>query len=99
MLDPSAASFRAELVSRGLLVADAINDVVDGIRKVSTVMKLRKLRVHKKCTNGIAEIGAYCWDAKAALRGEEKPIKAFDHFVDAIRYAIHTKIQQWRISC
>jgi len=98
VLDPSAASFAAELRSRGLLVQDADNEVLDGIRMVSVMMKRGLIRIHKRCTNTIGETAAYAWDEKAALRGEEKPIKSNDHCPDALRYGIKTKIPQWRLA-
>jgi PBSX family phage terminase large subunit len=98
ILDPSAASFAAELRTRGVIVRDANNDVINGIRLVSSMFKRRMIRVHERCTNGIAETASYCWDEKAALRGEEKPLKTFDHFNDALRYLCATMIPAWRLA-
>jgi hypothetical protein len=39
----------------------------------------------------------YAWDSKAALRGEEKPLKIHDHCPDALRYFAKTEIQFWRL--
>ena len=33
---------------------------------------------------------------KAAKRGEEKPIKEYDHGCDALRYFINTILPKWR---
>lgn len=97
IIDPSAASFKAVLRQRGYLVRDANNDVVDGIRKVATLLNRRKIRVHKRCTNFINEIHGYIWDEKARQRGEEKPLKEKDHAMDALRYFVSTVIPKYRI--
>lgn len=97
ILDPSAASFAAELRSRGLVVNDADNEVLDGIRVVSTVLKRKMLRIHRRCVNTCEEMSAYRWDEKAALRGVEQPIKEKDHAPDELRYYCKTKFPQWRL--
>lgn len=79
VLDPSAASFKVELRNRGYRVKDADNDVRNGISKVSTMFALNKLLINKNCRYLIKELLSYRWDAKAAERGDEKPIKANDH--------------------
>ncbi len=99
IVDPSAASFRAELLKRGLYVVDANNDVDDGIRRVSSMLNLKKLRINKEgCPNGVREMETYSWNEKAALVGREQPIKAHDHYPDAGRYHINTRINDWRIA-
>ena len=49
LVDPSAASFIAELKSRGLLVKAANNDVLDGIRKTATLFQQRRLIINQAC--------------------------------------------------
>jgi hypothetical protein len=36
------------------------------------------------------------WDPKAALRGEEKPLKVDDHGPDALRYRVMGTRRWWR---
>ncbi len=98
ILDPSAASFRAELASCGIITVNADNDVLDGIRLMASVISLGYLRVNRKCTRFAQEIVAYSWDSKAAERGEEKPIKQADHGMDSIRYLIKRIIKPWRLT-
>lgn len=99
IIDPSAASFRAELVSRGFLVTDAENDVEDGIRRVSTMLGRKKLRINKQgCPNGVREMQTYSWDKKKSDKGTEQPVKAHDHFPDAARYYVKTRIGDWRLA-
>lgn len=95
IVDPSAASFIAELQSRGVYVISANNEVLDGIRKTATLMKRRQLLVCSDCGGLLDELGTYMWDDKAALRGEEKPIKQADHGCDALRYYINS-LPPWR---
>lgn len=98
ILDPSAASFRAELASRGIITVNADNDVLDGIRLMATVIGLGYLRVNRKCKRFAQEIVTYSWDSKAAERGEEKPVKQADHAMDSIRYLIKRIIKPWRLT-
>ena len=90
IVDPSAASFIAELTKRGIKVIPADNAVEDGIRLVATLLNLGKIMFCNCCENTIHEFGSYIWDAKAAERGEDKPIKQHDHAMDAIRYFCYT---------
>lgn len=47
----------------------------------------------------IQEMQTYSWDAKAAQRGEEKPLKLNDHGPDAFRYFAKSEVPYWRLSC
>lgn len=98
IVPPEAASFKAELRNRGLWITDADNDVSDGIRLVSSMMSLKRVRVHESCTRLINGIRNYSWDGKAAKRGEEKPLKQDDDETDAFRYGLKTKIKPWRMA-
>jgi len=96
---PECASFRAELVQRGLWVTDADNEVLEGIQTVSGMMTTRKIRIHKrKCADLIREIQFYCWDENASKRGKEQPLKQNDDDCDALRYGLHGKIPRWRFA-
>ena len=98
LLDPSAASFKAELRKRGHRVTEADNNVLDGIRMVASMIANGVIKVNKdKCPNFLKEIGAYVWDDKARLNGEDKPLKQNDHAMDAIRYLVNTFISPRRI--
>jgi PBSX family phage terminase large subunit len=90
IIDPSAASFRTQLRKDGWFVRDANNDVLDGIRTVSTMLHERRLYVHESCKNLIREMPGYAWDPKAQSKGEDRPMKVNDHAVDAARYFCHT---------
>lgn len=95
IVDPSAASFITALRRRGVYVQEADNDVLDGIRKMSVLIKRRELQVKNTCKGFLDEVGTYRWDDKAAERGEEKPVKQADHAMDACRYFVNY-LPDWR---
>ncbi|WP_369696724.1 terminase [Streptomyces sp. XD-27] len=96
-IDPSAASYSAQLWSDGHPgVARADNSVLDGIRSVSNALDGGLLYVHRSCEGLLGELPGYAWSEEAAARGEDRPIKANDHSVDALRYAVHSIAHEWR---
>lgn len=90
IVDPSAASFIAELRKAGIPVLKAKNNVEDGIRLVSTLLNQERILFSSSCVNTIKEFASYIWDEKACAIGEDKPVKQFDHAMDAIRYFCFT---------
>lgn len=96
IVDPSAASFIAALRRRGLYVLPADNDVLDGIRKTSSLIKQRKLLINAQCSPLLGEIGTYLWDKKNGPNGEDRVIKERDHGPDALRYFVNS-LPDWRI--
>ena len=97
IIPPEAASFSAELGTRGLWVSDANNEVLEGIQCVSGLMAKRKLRIHKhNCPQLVRGIEVYSWDEKAAMRGKEQPLKQDDDACDALRYGCLDKIPLYR---
>lgn len=96
-VDPSAESFHIQLHRDGVRgVIDADNSVADGIRLVASLLATGRLIVHRSCRGLIDEIPGYSWDDKAALKGEDKPVKVGDHGLDSLRYGIKTTEQAWR---
>jgi PBSX family phage terminase large subunit len=96
-VDPSASSFMTQLWSDGVVgVAKADNDVKDGIRSVSMALAANRLSIHRSCEGLLGELPSYSWDEKAALAGEDKPLKSNDHSCDALRYALHSSVNEWR---
>ena len=89
-VDPSAASFIAELRKRGCVVSPAKNDVLDGIRFVGNLLSSNLYMVDKSCINTLKEFGGYIWDAKAQQRGIDEPLKQNDHAMDRDRYGLYT---------
>ncbi|WP_286160454.1 PBSX family phage terminase large subunit [Streptomyces yunnanensis] len=96
-IDPSAASFSTQLWTDGHPgIARARNDVLDGIRSVSTALDSGLLRVHSSCSGLLSELPGYAWDPAASDRGEDRPIKRDDRSCDALRYAVHSTAHEWR---
>lgn len=87
IVDPSAASFILTLKRRGYSVMKANNDVLDGIRRTAVYLKNGNIKIHRSCTDSIAEFGLYRWDDKAT---DDKVVKENDHAMDDIRYFCNT---------
>jgi PBSX family phage terminase large subunit len=87
-IDPSAEAFQLELRRRGMHVVHANNNVESGLQMTTSIMKSGDLVVCKECTNLIRELESYVWDPKAAIKGEDQPLKKFDHLCDALRYCV-----------
>jgi len=96
VVDPSAASFRVQLFQDRMQPVLADNEVLDGIRLVSSLLSSGRLLIHKSCTNLIDEMQSYCWDEKAAAKGQDAPVKVNDHSADSLRYGIATTRSVWR---
>jgi PBSX family phage terminase large subunit len=97
-VDPSAASFKAQLFKDGLSnVMDAKNNVLDSIRLASSLLATGQLVIHENCAALINEIPGYSWDPAAAAKGEDKPIKVDDHSVDSgLRYSVSSTTVLWQ---
>ena len=97
IVDPSAASFKVAGAQRGFYMQEAKNDVIDGIRTVSTFLGSGRYTVDPSCKETLKSYASYVWDEKAQKRGEDKPLKQFDHAVDRDRYGIFTELgsTQW----
>lgn len=90
-LDPSAASFKAELRKQGIEgVHDADNEVLDGIRYQSLLISNGTYKICKACVNAVKEYSQYRWDEKSIRLGEDKPLKENDHLMDSQRYVLYT---------
>jgi PBSX family phage terminase large subunit len=90
-LDPSAASFKAELSKIGVdNIFDAENEVLDGIRFVAKLLTQGTFKICRKCRSLIAEFQSYVWDEKSTKAGIDKPKKENDHALDALRYALYS---------
>ena len=97
IVDPSAASFKAELRNRGFRVLDAKNDVREGLATTAVCISNRRIRVERnRCPALLGEVHSYVWDEKARMKGEERPVKVHDHAMDAVRYLCHTKASRFR---
>lgn len=88
--DPSAASWKIELRTRGYNVQDAANDVLDGIRYVGSLLAQGEYLITSSCVNTIDEYRTYSWDPKQTEKGLDQPIKKHDHACDSDRYGLYT---------
>lgn len=98
IVDPSASSFITALKMRGYFVVNGKNDVLPGIRRLSSLFGMNRIRIHESCTGLISELEMYVWDDKASQRGEEKPLKTNDHAPDALRYYCMTALTAYDIA-
>ena len=97
IVDPSAASFKAELRNRGFRILDAKNSVREGLSTTAVYIGNRLVRAERKrCPALQGEVHSYLWDEKARLRGEERPVKDHDHAMDALRYLCQTRATRFR---
>ena len=86
IVDPSAASFIECIRRHGRFrVVKADNDVITGIRNVSTALSENRLRFHESCRDIIREFHLYSWNEKT---GTDAPIKENDHAMDDMRYFV-----------
>ena len=89
--DPSAVSWKLELMQRGYRVQNANNDVINGIRYVGSQLASKDYLIDKSCTNTEQEYMSYVWDRDAQLMGKDKPLKVHDHTCDTDRYVLYTE--------
>lgn len=87
VVDPSAASFIEVIRRHGKYrVISAKNNVLDGIRQVSTALKQGNIKICRNCSDSIREFGLYRWESG----GRDVPLKENDHAMDDIRYFVST---------
>src|SRR5699024_5030551 len=89
--DPTAVSFMIQAKRKhDIRMISANNDVIDGIRNVSSLLSNNLLYICSNCTNLINEMHAYSWDVAKQEQGIDKPLKQSDHLLDSTRYSIMT---------
>lgn len=85
--DPSEPDFIRRFNERGCRAVNANNTVSTGIQAVKRRLTTRTLLHYNAAVHTFAEYESYAW----AQHGEQtfdKPVKANDHALDALRYAI-----------
>jgi hypothetical protein len=100
LIEPElGASLKRELLQRGMYVMDAKNDAKAGIRKVTTMLARKKIRINKEsCPRTCEEMQTYSWDKRGAERGEDQPANANSSGPDAGRYHAETRVNDWRLA-
>lgn len=92
VVDPSAASFIEVIRRHGeFAVIPAVNNVVNGIRRVSQVLKDGSVKICTNCTAIKKEFSLYRWDSGKC---DDLPIKENDHAMDDLRYFVATVIDK-----
>lgn len=93
IIDPSASSFIACVKNNSnYAIIKAKNDVLEGIRNMSTALAENMVKFDKSCIDSIREFYSYRWNDKAVERGLDEPLKQWDHTKDEERYFINTII-------
>lgn len=88
IIDPSASSFIEEIIRRDEYdVIKADNEVLEGIRVTDQMLHDGRIKISRKCVNGIMEMGLYRWDDKV---GKDQVVKENDHWMDQLRYISNT---------
>ena len=90
IVDPSASSFITTIKQhQKFRVRKADNNVLDGIRRTSTLIENNKIFICKNCKDIIREFSLYCWDSE---KNHEKDtvIKENDHAMDDMRYFVNS---------
>lgn len=91
--DPAAAQLIREVRDAGLPVTDKVDkSIFDGIQQVQQRLRVQgdglpRLTVEPTCVNVQREVETYEWRERSGVRIDE-PIKAHDHALDALRYAV-----------
>lgn len=92
VVDPSAASFIACIRKHGKFsVRKARNDVIDGIRVTSEMIKSGAVKINSSCEDILREFGLYRWDEKSTV---DKVVKEYDHAMDDMRYFCYTILRR-----
>lgn len=87
-VDPSAASFIEVIRRHGKFnVVPAKNNVIDGIRLVSSALKDGSIKICNTCRDCMREFSLYRWSENAV---NDTVIKQNDHTMDDIRYFVTT---------
>jgi PBSX family phage terminase large subunit len=94
--DQAGASLRTQLFDDGITTQSANKSVAYGLAMMARLFGEGVLFVSDRCKSFITEAPGYSWDPKAALAGEDKPIKVNDDALDAGRYAVVTTEAVWR---
>ena len=90
--DPENPSAIEELRRKNVNTREVLkgkDSVQSGIQKIRELLVSGKLMINKKCVNLISEFEMYSYDDEVVEKNEkEKPIKANDHALDALRYVV-----------
>jgi PBSX family phage terminase large subunit len=90
--DPESPGAIEELRKRNVNAREVIkgkDSVEAGIKRVKELLITGRLKINKRCVNLISEFEMYSYDDKdGELNQKERPLKANDHALDALRYVV-----------
>lgn len=89
-IDPSAKGYIDDLTAKGYPAKPAVNDVLVGIQRVHGAFQTG-LTIDPDCVELIDELGMYAYPANSKIE-TDKPVKEFDHALDALRYVCVSQI-------
>lgn len=91
IIDPSAASFIECVRRHGKFnIRKADNDVLNGIRRTSTLMGAGKIKAASCCEGFLKEVKIYSWAENVSVDGV---VKENDHAMDDTRYLVNTVLK------
>lgn len=89
--DPESPTAIEQLRRANVNVREVIkgkDSVRAGIQKVRELFLAGKIKINRQCINLISELEMYAYEDATDKNHTEKPIKANDHALDALRYVI-----------
>ena len=93
--DPESPGAIEELRRKNVNVREVVkgkDSIEAGIKRIKELLISRKLRINKRCINLISEFEMYSYeDEEAEKNQKERPVKANDHALDALRYVVMMK--------
>jgi hypothetical protein len=90
IIDPTAATFAAQLRGRGVWVIDGEDGGEDGIRRLATMLAQKKLRIHKRCVDIRRDLETWTWEEAMTAEGKRRP--------DVCRMLVATRISAWSLT-
>jgi phage terminase large subunit-like protein len=101
VIDPSARNImhqtgrsdQMDFTDHGIVTILAQNSVTHGINRVKERLQAHRLLVTANCQTTIDQFRKYRWSTPKKTEDEasEKPVKADDHMLDALRYVIASR--------
>ena len=93
--DPESPQAIEELKRKNVNIREVVkgkDSIQAGIKKIKELLISRKLMINNRCVNLISEFEMYSYeDEEKDINQKEKPIKANDHALDALRYVVLMK--------
>lgn len=89
--DPRSPDRIESLRRAGVNTRKPSTNVLEGINSVRELLREKRLVILPKCKNLIEEMRMYHYAEPTGSGNEdEKPVKQYDHAVDALRYMVHS---------